>query len=748
MKVGNVEADDVFVVGDSDDEDEGGGQRSEAGQRHDAAPASPLQPDINYSTVESRTGTDLPPPYSSREAVSGGKEPEVPSISHSGPLEYWIKPGDTLIGIALKHGIDGRLLCKLNNLPPSTLSVTPHLLHTRTTLTFPPTSRRAPSPPPSNVQERREKEKATRRFQSVTKEVDDTVARTYVSLAEGEQDHNKEDTKVRPDSSLEGRAIDQYMDDEQWEVEQRRLGSGYNIRASSTGSVSPVAFHLILSLPPSILPMASTKTFTREEVAKHNKQGDLWIVIDAKVYDISKFSRHHPGGLSVLLDEEVAGKDATQVFFSLHRQEVLQKPGYAKLQIGVLEGEKSIIKAPQPGSISKIPYAEPTWLTPGFHSPYFKESHKRLVTALRKFVDEVVYPDGQAREADGKRVSQSVVDALAEKNVLAMRLGPGKHLKGRYDYFHEMIINQELSRIGVRGYGDGLLSGMVIGLPPVLNFGSEELKARIVPDIFAGKKFISLAISEAFAGSDVSGIRTTAKLTEDGKHWIINGTKKWITNGHGGFTVILVERGEGVETSPIKTSYSPAAGTAFVTFDNVKVPVGNTLGPVDGGLIVMLANFNHERWVMCCCSARAQRLVVEECLKWVNQRIVFGKPLVSQAVVRSKLADMISRVESAQNWLEHITYQMNHMNYKQQSAHLAGQIGFLKKYCTSTAQETARDAVQIFGGRGITKTGMGRFIEHYHTTVTFDSLLGGAEDVLGDLGVRQAMRKMPKDARL
>jgi alkylation response protein AidB-like acyl-CoA dehydrogenase len=77
----------------------------------------------------------------------------------------------------------------------------------------------------------------------------------------------------------------------------------------------------------------------------------------------------------------------------------------------------------------------------------------------------------------------------------------------------------------------GLQSGAIIGLPPVLNFGSPELKARVVPEIFSGKKFICLAISEAFAGSDVMGLKTTAKKSEDGKHWIVNGTKKWITNG-------------------------------------------------------------------------------------------------------------------------------------------------------------------------------------------------------------------------
>jgi hypothetical protein len=102
-----------------------------------------------------------------------------------------------------------------------------------------------------------------------------------------------------------------------------------------------------------------------------------------------------------------------------------------------------------------------------------------------------------------------------------------------------------------------------------------------------------------------------------------------------GFTVILVERSEGVETKPIKTSYSSSAGTAYITFDNVKVPVENTLGPEGGGIFVILScvsfstsrkrlltqlysNFNHERWVMCTSSARGQRLIVEECLKFVH----------------------------------------------------------------------------------------------------------------------------------
>ncbi|KAH9964363.1 peroxisomal acyl-CoA-dehydrogenase [Lactifluus volemus] len=504
--------------------------------------------------------------------------------------------------------------------------------------------------------------------------------------------------------------------------------------------------------------------FTRDDVAKHNKVDDLWVIIDAKVYDLTRFKNLHPGGAAVLLDDDIAGQDATDAFYGLHRHEILERPQYQRLQIGYIDGEKSSIQSRGGAAISKVPFAEPTWLAEGYHSPYYKESHRRLQKAFRGFVDDVIYPDAQAREEDGKRPSLEVIHKMTELNLHAMRTGPGKHLNGltlmggivkpeEFDYFHELIIVQEITRCGARGYGDGLQSGAIIGLPPVLNFGSPELKARIVPEVFSGKKFICLAISEAFAGSDVFGLKTTATKTEDGRHWLITGTKKWITNGHfadyftvackteDGFTVILVERGEG-------TSYSSAAGTAYVTFDNVKVPVENTLGPEGGGIFVILSNFNHERWVMAATSARSQRGIVEECLKWINQRKAFGKPLASQAVIRSKVAAMIARVESVQSWLENITHQMNNMSYEEQAKRLAGQVALLKMYATQTAQDTARDAVQIFGGRGITRTGMGRFVEHYHRTIAFDALLGGAEDVLGDLGVRQALRSMPPNARL
>lgn len=103
-----------------------------------------------------------------------------------------------------------------------------------------------------------------------------------------------------------------------------------------------------------------------------------------------------------------------------------------------------------------------------------------------------------------------------------------------------------------------------------------------------------------------------------------------------GFSVLLIPRDENIETNQIKTSYSTSAATAFVTFENVKVPVENVIGEEDKGFMVIMSNFNHERLMMVSAVVRLSMSVVEECLKWCNQRIVFGKKLIEQPVIRQK----------------------------------------------------------------------------------------------------------------
>lgn len=333
---------------------------------------------------------------------------------------------------------------------------------------------------------------------------------------------------------------------------------------------------------------------------------------------------------------------------------------------------------------------------------------------------------------------------------------PGGVPPEEWDYFHALIMNEEI-RIGVNGcYGvsDGLFGGMSIGLPPLMKFGSPELVEKYAVPCIKGEKRICLAISEPYAGSDVAQIRTSAEPGKDGS-WRVSGVKKWITGGmvadyfttlvrteKAGPCMLLVERGDGsaVTTKPIKTSYSPAAATAYVSIHNAVVTPAQVIGKPGMGFHQTMANFNFERWGMIVCGNRHSRMIVEECMKWAFTRKVFGKTLMQQPVIRYKMAEMTAAVETVHSMLEDLTYQMTKMSPAEINQHLAGTIALLKYKQTRVATVVADNACQIFGGRAITSSGMGFIVEKYQKSYKFQAILGGSEEIMADFAMRQAMR--------
>jgi alkylation response protein AidB-like acyl-CoA dehydrogenase/predicted heme/steroid binding protein len=484
--------------------------------------------------------------------------------------------------------------------------------------------------------------------------------------------------------------------------------------------------------------MAAMKTFTLDELAKHNTRDDLWVAIGGAVYDLSgMFAKFlHPGGAPPLL--EVAGTECTEEFFALHRLEVLQRPRFAKLQIGVLTGGKNRTGEDEISPVvAPVPYAESL----GFwrkSSPYYTKSHDEFRSACRAVYDEHVAPNAEEWDEDGKPASPELYKALGDAGIIATLIAgegrgadclerwgvklPGGLVSAReFDYFHGLIGGEEAIR-GVRGgYGlkDGLIGGISIGVVPIIKYGSEHLIEKFAKPTILGDKRFALAISEPYAGSDVNAIHTTATMHEDG-NWRVSGVKKWITGGmmadyftvlcrtaEHGFCMFLVERPEDADgltfqTKPIKTSYSAAAGTALVIMDEVVVPPENLIGKPGQGFYQTMGNFNIERWQMVVGGNRHSRMIVEECMKWAMQRKVFGKPLIQQPVIRFKLGQMIADVESVHSMLEvghilyargrsyphsiewtpcHIqdmTYQMCTMTEGELNVHLAGPISLLK----------------------------------------------------------------------
>ena len=478
------------------------------------------------------------------------------------------------------------------------------------------------------------------------------------------------------------------------------------------------------------------RKINRTELEQHASPSSCWITIDGTVYDVTKFLNVHPGGKNVILS--LAGKDATDAFYSFHKKEVLGKYG-DKLRVGVMEAATPVSTEMSADFDVYTPFAESGFVR-GWYSPYMNDSHKRFRADCRKFMVANVYPDVEQMHERGTDPSAELHSQMGLAGILASRCGPstmpfvkqlGIELPGgvspdEFDHFHEMIAIDEIYRTGSGGVGDGLGAGLTIGLPPIVHFGRRALKNRIVPQVILGKVRACLAISEPSTGSDVANIRTTAVLNAAGTHYVVNGLKKWITGsgstnptvyttavrtggpGHKGISLILIEdpkdASEGTITKhKIKTSYSGAAGTSLLVFENVLVPKENLLGPEGQGFKLIMANFNHERWFICCISAAFARTCVSECYRWAIQRKAFGKRLIDQPVIRYKLAEMSSITECMESWLDSLTHQMNTMEQMEQFEKLAAPIALCKFLSTRNGVKMADNACQIFGGRSSRK---------------------------------------------
>mmetsp|Transcript_28743 Transcript_28743/g.92350 ORF Transcript_28743/g.92350 Transcript_28743/m.92350 type:complete len:520 (+) Transcript_28743:81-1640(+) len=518
------------------------------------------------------------------------------------------------------------------------------------------------------------------------------------------------------------------------------------------------------------------QTVSQEELARHQSPGDLWMAVDGDVYDVSKFARLHPGGSQII--EQYAGRDVTTVFFELHRKDVLVK--YARLRVGRLEGAKDGGGAlGEPGAISAVPFAEiPAFQ--GQHSPYYGESHRRLLQAVRAFVQTVLEPIAESADLAGEYPDLELRQKLGRSGMMAIRLGPGPWLKAlgslgvkipggvapeEFDYFHEMLAHQEFGRLGRPGFIDSLGAGFGISAPAIFHFASDSVKQALGPQLLLGDKWSVLSISEPFAGSDVAALQATAEKTPDGKFYMVSGLKKWITEGAYAdyfvtavrtgrtgtpkdLSMLLIERGPGLETKQIKTTYSTCCGTAMVIMNNVKVPVENLMGKEGSGFKQIMYNFNHERWMIAVSLIGQGRQASADTFMWSRQRKIFGKSLIDQPVIRNKLAASAASLETLQAFLETVTYDMCKTKGGAVGDRLAGPIAMLKYHTTRTAWQIADDCVQIFGGRGITRTGMGAKVEGFKNYVKYAAVYGGSEEILADLSVRMAMRAFPPAAKL
>ena len=394
-------------------------------------------------------------------------------------------------------------------------------------------------------------------------------------------------------------------------------------------------------------------------------------------------------------------------------------------------------------STTNVPFAEPPYLN-GLPSPYYTPELKKWQKACRAFIDEHLTPHAFEWEA-AEFVPEHVFETFTKHNMLIPTLPsplPAKQLKeaGIHDilgvvkvedftYFHNLIYNDEMSRSGLGGPGASMTTGMAFGVPPIIKFGSAELQKRFLPDFFWGRKRACIAITEPDAGSDVANIKTTAVKSQDGKKYIVNGTKKWITNGiwsdyaamavrtggpgPGGLSMIVcpLKGHTGVEMRRLKVSGQIAGGTTFIELDDVEVPVENLIGEEGMGMRYIMTNFNHERLTIAIGAARQARVALSSAFAYVLKREAFGQTLINQPVVRHRLAKAGVLLETHWAWVEQFVYQMCNMKKEDADVELGGLTAACKANAGIIVKECADCAVLLFGGNGYTRTGQGEIAE-------------------------------------
>lgn len=376
-----------------------------------------------------------------------------------------------------------------------------------------------------------------------------------------------------------------------------------------------------------------------------------------------------------------------------------------------------------------------------YRSSMYTADHDAWRGTLRKFIATEMIPYVDAWEEAGG-FPRELYKKAADIGLLG--LGYPEEFGGTPvdDPMYSIVTSEELAQTGAGGIAASLLVHS-IGLPPVLAIGSEEMKQRVAPQVLSGEKIHSLGITEPSGGSDVANIKT--KAVRKGDHYVVNGSKMFITGGmradyvtlavrtggegHGGISLLLIEGDmDGFTRTPLKKQGWWSSDTAALYFDDVKVPVENLIGEEGKGFIGIMMNFNSERIGLAASANSFARVCFEDALAWARSRETFGKRLGDHQVIRHKFAEMARHINATQAWLEQCVVRV------QNGETPVADLSLLKVQATTTMEYCAREAMQIMGGAAYMR---GCRVERIYREVRVNAIGGGSEEIMRDLAARQ-----------
>ena len=338
----------------------------------------------------------------------------------------------------------------------------------------------------------------------------------------------------------------------------------------------------------------------------------------------------------------------------------------------------------------------------------FDAEHEAFRRTARTFFEKEVVPHHDEWEKAGV-VPREVWTKAGEAGLLCFDVPEEYGGPGVADFRYNQIVSEEQTRAGTAGPGYSVHTDIIV--PYITSLGTEEQKQRWLPGCVTGETITAIAMTEPGAGSDLQGIRTSA--VDKGDHYVLNGSKTFISNGilsdlvivvartdpeagHKGISLLVVERGmAGFERGRnLEKIGLKAQDTAELFFDNVVVPKENLLGEEGAGFIYLMMNLPQERLAIAMQAASACQALVDLCLDYAKTREAFGKPIGKFQHNRFLIAEMATEARIAQIFVDDCI--RKHLDGKLDST-----LASMAKYWTTELQnKLAGQAVQLHGGYG------------------------------------------------
>jgi len=340
----------------------------------------------------------------------------------------------------------------------------------------------------------------------------------------------------------------------------------------------------------------------------------------------------------------------------------------------------------------------------------FDDEHEQLRVSFRAWLTNEVMPHRDEWDAAGI-VPRELFAAAGTLGFLGFDVPEAYGGAGVRDFRFNLVINEEVQASGSGAVGLGLTLHNDICLPYFLRYCTDEQRARWLPGIAAGTLITAIAMTEPAIGSDLASMSTTA--IRDGDHYVVNGSKTFITNGinadlvitavktdpsqrHAGMSLLVLERGmEGFERGRnLEKIGQHAQDTAELFFSDVAVPVANLLGSEGEGFRLLVANLPQERLSIAAAGVAAARAALGWTLEYVKERKAFGQTIGSFQNTKFVLAEVATEVEVAQAFVDKCVVALNDERLSAEDAAMA------KWWCTELQKRAVDRCLQLFGGYG------------------------------------------------